>query len=237
MTFRIATWNVEWADPGSTRGLQVARVLESVNADVIVLTEGYSELLPAQGFQIDGGSDWGYQVHDSRRRKVIMWSRRPWENPSTGNDRLPPGRFVEGITQTDCGEIRVFGVCVPWRDAHVRTGRGDRKIWEDHLGYLEALKPLVSGVSESLVVAGDYNQRIPRRRAPLNVFRVLSETFESLRIATGTVEDDPMIDHVAHSCNLEAVNFEIIPSMHNGHRLTDHRGLFVDLCHKTLDIG
>ena len=106
MTVRIATWNVEWAEPETDRGLHVARILSAVDADVIVLTEGFSELLPDDGYEIDGGSDWGYKVEDSRRRKVIMWSRQPWESTTIGNELLPPGRFIEGTTQTSNGVIR-----------------------------------------------------------------------------------------------------------------------------------
>ena len=237
MTVRIATWNVEWAEPETDRGLHVARILSAVDADVIVLTEGFSELLPDDGYEIDGGSDWGYKVEDSRRRKVIMWSRQPWESTTIGNELLPPGRFIEGTTQTSIGVIRFFGVCIPWRDAHVHTGRRDRKIWDDHIAYLEALKPLLDAVSGPLVVAGDYNQRIPRRRAPHNVFKVLLETFGSLQFASDSVDDDPLIDHISHSWSLEAHDFKIIPSTHDGRRLTDHRGLFVDLDRSVGDIA
>ena len=99
------------------------------------------------------------------------------------------------------------------------------------------MKPLLDAVSGPLVVAGDYNQRIPRRRAPHNVFKVLSETFSSLQFASDSVDDDPLIDHISHSWSLEAHDFKIIPSTHDGRRLTDHRGLFVDLDRSVGDIA
>jgi hypothetical protein len=41
------------------------------------------------------------------------------------------------VTDTPIGPIRFVGVCIPWRDAHVRTGRRDRAPCEDHLRFLE----------------------------------------------------------------------------------------------------
>ena len=229
MTVRIVTWNTEWAEPETERGCTVMEVLDSTQADVIVLTEGCQELLPANGFVVDGGTDWGYEVKDARRRKVIMWSRNMWTSPSLGNENLPSGRFVEAKTSTPIGDLKVFGVCIPWRDAHVRTGQKNRKTWEDHLTYLNALAPHLNDNLKSLVVAGDYNQRIPRGRAPHHVFDELTETFKDLKFASDGVLDDPLIDHVAHTHDMMSTYFEVIPATLNGQRLTDHRGLIVDI--------
>ena len=47
------------------------------------------------------------------RRKVLRWSRAPWENvDDVGNESLPPGRFVSGVTQTGVGEVTIIGVCL-----------------------------------------------------------------------------------------------------------------------------
>ncbi|WP_417385356.1 hypothetical protein [Gimesia sp.] len=44
--------------------------------------------------------------------------------------------------------------------------RKDRKNWEDHLLYLDALKQLVTELDHNipLAIIGDYNQRLPRSR-------------------------------------------------------------------------
>ena len=204
-------------------------VLDSTNADVIVLTEGCRELLPTNGFVVDGGSDWGYEVKDVRRRKVIMWSRNIWTSPSVGNEKFPAGRFVEATTSTPIGDLKIFGVCIPWRGAHVSTGRKNRKTWEEHLAYLKALAPCINENQKSLVVAGDYNQRIPRGRAPHHVFDELTQTFKDLKFASDGVVVDPLIDHVTHTHDMKANFFEVIPSTLDGQRLTDHRGFIVDL--------
>lgn len=229
LTVRIVTWNVEWAEPRTARGQIVLEIFQSLNADVIVLTEGCVDLLPTGGFTIDGGRDWGYDVKDPRRRKVIMWSRNMWTSERTGSESMPPGRFVSGTTETSIGDLALFGVCIPWRDAHVRTGQKNRTAWEDHLTFLRHLGPLIESSRQPLIVAGDFNQRIPRSRAPRHVYESLNSTFRNLVIPTDCVPDDPLIDHVAHTSGLQTTSVEIIPASKDGHRLTDHRGVVVDI--------
>jgi exonuclease III len=160
---RISTWNVKWASARSHRGTMVKEVLASLNADVIVLTEGCAAVLPADGHVIDASSDWGYRVEDASRRKVLLWSKHPWTDvDSVGSEDLPPGRFVAGTTHTTLGELRIIGVCIPWRGAHVTHGHRDRRPWEDHSRFLEGLAPLLNSGIGPMVVAGDFNQRIPR---------------------------------------------------------------------------
>ncbi len=74
---------------------------------------------------------------------MLLWSKRPWSvvDPA-GSEALPSGRLVAGITQTDLGPLTVVGVCIPWRDAHVRTGRKDRDPWQDHESWLSGFETL-----------------------------------------------------------------------------------------------
>ena len=48
-----------------------------------------------------------------------------------GHDSLPPGRFVSSVTQTDVGDVRVIGVCIPYSRSRVGS-RWNRKMWQDH---------------------------------------------------------------------------------------------------------
>ncbi len=66
-----------------------------------------------------------------------MWSASGWEAVDVAGDpHLPPGRFASGVSNG----IRFIGVCIPWRSAHVNTGRGDVVPWGEHRAYLQALK-------------------------------------------------------------------------------------------------
>ena len=92
LSLDVATWNVEWATPGTRRGDRVAAVLLDL-ADVMVVTECTLGVLPP-GHVVAGGDDWGYRVDDPTRRKVALWSRWPWRDVDpVGHPDLPPGRF------------------------------------------------------------------------------------------------------------------------------------------------
>jgi endonuclease/exonuclease/phosphatase family metal-dependent hydrolase len=177
---------------------------------------------------------YGYPLK-ANRRKVLLWSRRPWENVETiGSPLLPPGRFVAGTTKTPGGKVRFIGVCIPWRDAHVRSGQKNRKVWEDHLAYLENF-PLVLTADRSVPIAiiGDFNQRIPRDRQPKNVFSALTDVLSDLQVVTaGHMPEAPhsSIDHLAISNVLEPTKIESLNNYDaNGKQMSDHYGLKIML--------
>jgi endonuclease/exonuclease/phosphatase family metal-dependent hydrolase len=226
---RVATWNVEWATPETKAGKRIQQIIEQIDADIFVLTEGCKELLP-EGFVLDGGTDWGYESEDQRRRKVLLWSRYPLVDPSQGEAfQLPEGRFIAATVQHPAGDIRIYGVCIPWKDAHVRTGRKDRTPWEDHSTYLEGLRQLIEQAKSPLVVLGDFNQRIPRVSQPMLVADQLSRCMDGLQVCTALPLDKPLIDHIAVSKELLATNVEVIPDHDSESRLSDHRGAIVKI--------
>lgn len=233
---RVAVWNVEWAGPGTKRGREISRILEEAHPDVVCITEGYEGLLPEDGHWVESDADYGYPLK-AGRRKVILWSRTPWANvDDAGNTGLPGGRYVEGVTTTRIGAIRIVGVCIPWREAHVRTGRRDRRPWEDHRKYLASLRPILdrNTPGHPEIVLGDFNQRIPRSRVPKEVFRELKKVFDGKYTISTAGElagaKSLAIDHVAHTQALRRENVRVIPAeTEDGLRLSDHLGLVVDL--------
>ena len=224
---RIGTWNVHWAKPGTERGLCVAKRLAAPGCDLLCVTEGYAGILPAEGYLIDGGPDWGYAAAEGRR-KVLLWSKRPWSGvDQIGCEALPGGRFVAGTTETDLGPLSVVGVCIPWRDAHVRTGRKDRAGWEDHQAWLSGFATLPwRQARQRTVVLGDFNQRIPRHRQPKRVYRAMRDAFSGFCFATaGKLGEraEGSIDHIAHTTDLAlAGDIRIWPKRGARFNLTDH---------------
>ena len=226
---RIATWNVEWATPETKAGKRIQQIIEQIDADIFVLTEGCKELMP-EGFVLDGGSDWGYESTDERRRKVLLWSRYPLVDASDGDGfQLPGGRIIAATVQHPVGDILIYGVCIPWKDAHVRTGRKDRTPWEDHSTFLEGLRQLVEQEKSPLVVAGDFNQRIPRVSQPVLVAEQLSRCMDGLQVCTALPLDKPLIDHIVVSQEFIATKVEVIPDHDTEGRLSDHRGVIAEL--------
>ncbi len=128
--------------------------------------------LEAIGFEY---SHYGYGEKGARR-KVVLWSQAPWTSVEViGEPTLPGGRFVAATTTTLLGEIRFIGVCIPWKDAHVRTGRKDRAAWDDHSHYPNGLQSVLCNTPmDRRILFGDFNQTIPRKRAPLDLFTRLA---------------------------------------------------------------
>ena len=147
-----------------------------------------------------------------------------------GHASLPPGRFVSGTTDTPAGPVTVFGVCIPWRDAHVSTGTRDRKVWEDHLSYLAGLHEFLSTTQGPFIVLGDFNQTVPRRWQPEYVFEALVKALgDSCQLATSGEIDGIsrlLIDHLAHSPELTVSQIQGINRVDSdGTRLSDHHGV------------
>ena len=190
LSLRVALWNVEWTRPRSRRADVIRRYLGSADPDIICLTESYSDML-AGGYQIEAEEDYGYPVVEGRR-KVLQLSKWAWRlSDRVGSPTLPQGRYVSGVTETPLGLLQITGVCIPWSGAHVSTGRRDRTRWEDHLSYLEGLRPLLRAEpSKPHILLGDFNQTVPRGSQPKGAFEVLTEALTPwLELATAGVVD------------------------------------------------
>ena len=231
---RVGTWNVWWAKRGSERGPFVAEVLGEPDCDILCVTEvGDADILPKGGNIIDAGTDWGYEIPKASpgRRKVLLWSKRPWTpvfDPLQA--QLPGGRLVAGVTETPIGKITVVGVCIPWSGAHVFTGGKNRLPWEDHRAWVAGFRWLELGRGP-MIVLGDFNQAFPRVRTPPLLNQALRNALEKrgLRVVTEGFLDPPahavgdvpgpwqvelsdtkpgdgsvqLIDHIAHSEDLD----------------------------------
>ncbi len=229
----IVLWNIKWASRASSRGSFFIQRFGELSSDVICVTEGHADIFPEGGHVLTSDADYGYPIKPGRR-KVLLWSRNPWREVDTlGSPLLPPGRFVAGTTDTPRGAVRFVGVCIPWREAHVRTGQRNRQPWDDHLTYLQHLPPLLqSDRSVPTALLGDFNQRIPRTRQPKYVFSALTSALPpDFRLATAgiiTGAPDLAIDHLAVSGALEPVQTDFLsPHDVNGAQMSDHFGMHV----------
>lgn len=227
LSISIATWNTEWATPGSERGRRISAVLQSAGADIVVVTEGARGLLPAGGSIVDAGDDWGYGPQPSRR-KVIVWSRFPLTLDFVGSEGATRGRLAVTTVETPAGPVRVLGVCIPWRDAHVNTGRRDASPWSEHLDYLDRFEDLLAGLDGDVptVIAGDFNQRIPRGRQPVRVFDRLRDVLAGWTVHTaGDLPNGPHIDHIATNERFVAESVSDWSTADGLGRLSDHAGV------------
>lgn len=229
-TLRVINWNVEWKKITSDKGKVIKQLIDELRPHVVCLTEAHTDFF-TDGHVVYSDADFGFVHNQPTRRKVVLWSASPWTDIDYGVAGLPPGRFVGATTSTPLGEIRFLGVCIPWKDAHVRGGK--RKQWEDHRRYLDEL-PKVRGFGnqQRLILLGDFNQRIPRTRAPESVYEQLRTVISPFQIATeGEIEHAPSqaIDHVCHTSDLRATSISILsnddPQLG---KLADHFGFCID---------
>jgi len=203
---KISCWNSDWATPSSKRG---KFFIEQFDSDVICLTEGYETLLPKDGYMISSHEDYGYKTKNGRK-KVILWSRNEWTQiDQLGSKAIPSGRFISGITNG----IRVIGVCIPWRFAHVSTGRKDRKPWEDHLSFTQHL----SFPNQKTIILGDFNQNIPKKSQPEIVFSSLKNMINGFNLLTTNMG----LIHIVISSDLNAESIKRIATGNN----SDHDGI------------
>ena len=227
MAITVANWNTEWKTPKSEAGRRIAAILDASGSDIIVVTEGVRDLLPAQGFTVDAGPDWGYALEASRR-KVIVWSRYPLTLDFVGVEGATRGRLAVATAETPAGPVRIVGVCIPWRDAHVNTGRNDAQPWSEHLNFLDHLEQILPRLDDEIptIIAGDFNQRIPRDRQPLRVADRLNNVLADWTIHTaGALPNGPHIDHIATNRRLVLESVDDWPASDHLGRLSDHAGV------------
>ena len=203
---KISCWNSDWATPSSKRG---KFFIDKFDSDIICLTEGYENLLPKNGYIISSHEDYGYKTKNGRR-KVILWSKDKWTDiDQLGSNKIPSGRFISGFTNG----IRIIGICIPWRFAHVSSGRKDRKPWEDHLSFIQNL----SFSNEKTIILGDFNQNVPKKNQPEIAFSSLMKLIEGFNILT----TDMGLDHIVISKDLKAESVKKIATGDN----SDHDGI------------
>ena len=236
MLLSVVNWNVEWATPRSRRTPEILRRIDRHSPEVVCLTETHTALLPTDGHTIYSGADAGYKVREERR-KVLLWSREPWEQVNdVGTDVMPPGRFVCGVTQTSLGKVTVMGICIPWSGSQNEARRGSerKKRWEDHERYISGLSEVLEQAPvERLIVMGDFNQRIGQRgTTPVNLrSALLSAIPPRMTIATAALgsQGRRAIDHIALTEDLAAESLSVIGNIHGESKLSDHFGIAATL--------
>ena len=232
---RIATWNLQWARPTSDRGQRCLAMLSEIDADIICLTEAFEDSFAGwKGHSFSSTADTGYPIRPGRR-KVVVWAREPLVEPDPiGSVDFPTGRFLAATVARPV-RLQVIGVCIPWKSAHVKSGRRDRRLWEDHQRYLAAMSQLDRFQNRELptVVLGDFNQRISGKHVRRDVHEQLRTTFDSYRIPSSDLQDidgKPAIDHIALRGPFHVLDSGVLSRFDEvGKQLSDHFGVWCDV--------
>ncbi len=231
----IINWNIEWRRGSNRHGAAMRARITSLDPDIVCITEGHTDFLENDFHPIFSDEDYGYPIRQGRR-KVALWSKKPWrEINAVGSADMPRGRFISGVTDSVVGPLHCVGVCIPWSHAHVTGGRKDAKAWEEHLGYLEGLARYLRGIEKQrLIVMGDFNQMVPRTRAPKKAYEKLMDALPpQLSIeTTGPIPDvdKQTLDHITISSDLSVSGLTGLSNYSpTGERLSDHFGISLSI--------
>lgn len=233
-TLTISTWNVEWRKSASGDAEVIRERLEAIDPDLVCLTETHVDFLQSWGgYTVHSTDDWGGKIFGSRR-EVLLWSKYPWRNVDTlGSPDLPPGRYASAVTQTALGEVTLAGVVIPYHMSNVRYGTRNRRLWELHGIYLDALAEVASALPRNSIVLGDFNQRLGNTWIPRAVRDKLLSVLSDHPIVTGG-ELEPLgkaaIDHIALGGTFQATRTWAISNYHAERRISDHFGVCATIC-------
>lgn len=229
---KIACWNVAWHGPRSRAGKAIIEKLLDHSPDLICCPEAPDNFLLEGWHGAFSDPDYGYSSAIGRR-KVTLWSRQPWrEIDMRGSTSLPAGRFVAATTATSLGDVRIVGICIPWRMAHVATGNRNRTAWQDHRAYLEGFHDAVGSCATPRIVVGDFNQRIPPAREPKDVSEKLRHALNDFRIWTAGEVPGLAVQPVCHiggSQHFDLIAIRGISRATDGSSLSDHDGLIAEV--------
>ena len=227
---RIVTWNLQRKRSTSPNGRMAIDHLHSVSPDIAILTEGWVGHLGSDFQHADGGPT-GITHLGEGERKVVIASRWPISSVRIDLDVPTAGRFVSTTIETPEGSLTVIGICIPWFASRVKSGESEN--WDDHSAFLRALSPVLHEAAQSLcLVAGDFNQRIPRSRQPRKVADLLGDTFKDFEIPTAGERPETgriLIDHIAISAALEYGNVTSWGGADEGRKMSDHDGVSVEV--------
>lgn len=231
----VACWNTEWHAPSSPRGAKLKAALLAKSPDIVCLPEARHDFLDEPYHGIMSDPDHGYPVRPDRS-KVTLWSRWPWQDVDrVGDVALPPGRFIAATTSSSIGPVRVVGVCVPWKHAHVTSGSRDRAVWQDHGTYLVVLPRVLErqrNFGHPLIIAGDFNQRIPARLVPPSLAEMLAGALSDIKVWTTEIPaglEKQALCHVATDATFSASEVKGISRIIAGVEVSDHDGLVAAL--------
>ncbi len=229
---RVATWNLERKTVTSPTGSAAIAYVTGLGADVLVLTEARTGF-PAGDGHVLVGEPRAQKRFTEDERTVLLWSAEPLELVEFD---LPIDltRFVAARTETPIGQVLILAVCITWHMAEVQYHEGPkRKLWELHLEYLRDLAVIMGQIDEPFIVAGDFNQRVPRvKGGNIAAAEALANTFDGLDIVTAGTPSGcsrPGIDHIALTPHFAAKQVKGWPNTVTGRRLSDHDGVMADV--------
>lgn len=231
---RLINWNIERRGPHTWQAASLMSEIESLAPDVICLTEAHDTSLERFGGYVR--SHVGYRSGKKKpsERLVVIWSRRPWTPYPVPGDLERVGGISAGMTRLEGTDCLVIGLCIPYHmaklDSEARTAP-----WKHHKAFLKLLGPWLAGLPKDkpIIIAGDYNRRVPRNWGPIDAYDLLLDAFAPFNlVTTGPLVPlgEATIDHVAVSPHWKTSRVDARSRFGaDGRPRSDHFGVMVDM--------
>ena len=236
---RIGTWNIERMGRGQKFAEQYKAKLESLKADVVVVTEpgpGFHDLFPEAVMSPENRPS---------RKPPEAWVAIIGENLEAITPEIPYSRLaVAARTVIDGQSVIVYGSVLPWNSAqhHAPDVYGDEKrpfmeIFEkalnEQVGDIEELRRRYP--QEALIWAGDFNHTLEGRALSRGASELLRDAISKLGLEAVNA-DSPHRAEGMNSLDLICVDsswtcLEVedeYPDV-EGRPLSDHRWYVADL--------
>jgi hypothetical protein len=240
---RIANWNLARA-AGSVRPARLQHHMAKVQADIWILTETRDSMSPGAEYRRVAASA-AQARGENDERWVSIWTRLPAAIARAAGDEKYSACAI--ITLSSGALLAVFGTVLPWRGSKWRgLPSANACAFDAALGVQsQDWRDLNSDSSlAGLCVAGDFNQDLSAThyywsRAARRSLRAALENNDLVALTAG--DADPVrdlsnnaaacIDHICLSSAIASGTGELHAwsPVIDGHRLSDHPGIQVDL--------
>jgi hypothetical protein len=219
-------------------------MLESLNADILILTETHTSIKPS-GYDYNFAAEPDVAYHQVGESYATIWSRYPATLVPTD----PSNRFYtvcasikgpEGI-----GDILIYGTIIPYHGDGVHEGLAS---WERHRSAVKSQTTEWNALRQQypdhlIIVAGDFNENLDGKHwygvkdakeaivAALEVAGMHCPTaMKDIPVLSGNVPlSRCTVNHICMSKdNVEIVNVQAWEGVGAGVTLSDHNGVLVD---------
>lgn len=234
MPGRLINWNIERRGPQTWQAASLLSEISENNPDIVFLTEGHvHSLRKLGGYSIDHR---GYRSDHKgeTERLVVLWSREPWEAIAIDETLSRKGGIVAGVTRVNGEVVTCIGICIPYHMAKL-ADEASTQPWLHHILFIaelaKFLRELTVRSQRPIIVAGDFNRRLPSKWGNKQALADLEACFSPFAIETrGPIAPSGQmtIDHVAMR-RAKALQVRLLDRRDTaGRARSDHDGVVVD---------
>ena len=217
---KILTWNVERF---KSHKIEIKELIESFNADIIVLTETSSEIDLNNNYNcvatVELPSNHDGIVYKANENRTTIWTKYEVINQTETFDNYTS---ICAQIKTEFGNLNIYATIIG-----VFGGKGER-FKNDLKQHLDDFKKF--NINEINCIIGDLNTTFSGFTYPSHYARnTLNETFESLKMKNLTAEIPNNVDHIILSENILENKIIETQIWNLDKKLSDHIGICLSI--------